>query len=171
MTLLDPALHRRYAELWLECERLADEYAARRRELQNLGEVISSQLVGEGLLGLPFEVGDRAFRSYLHTSMTVRRNAGVTAEGAIAALGAGGLAWMIAPSYSSARLSAWAKEELAEHRDLPAPILGAFHVHVEEELRLQGAIKKRSLAARAAEYFRRQSTRPSKPEEPKDTKP
>lgn len=157
MTLLDVSLHRRHAALWLECERLETELKAKTAELANLGRLLSDSMVDVGVLSLPFEAGDRAWTHYLHTSFSMRRRGEVDSDGAVAALESSGLEWMLRRTHSPQTLTSWAKEELAAERPLPEALGLAFYAHSEHELRLRGATKKRSAAAKAASFYRRQA--------------
>lgn len=157
MTIIDVSLHRRYADNWLEMERLEARLKELASEQRNLGAVIADNLVDAGVLALPFSNGGKNFTSYLHSSFSVRGNGGVGREEKLATLVDCGLDWMVERNYSAARLSAWAKERLASGQPLPPEFERAFHVHTEEELRLRGATSKKSLAAKAASYLRRRA--------------
>lgn len=157
--ILDIALHRRHAALWLECERLEAELKKKTAELAALGDVIGDNMVSLGVLSLPFQAESKGWTHYLHTSFSVRRRAEITQEEGIDALRRGGLDWIVKPSYAASTLSSWAREELANERALPSPVADAFYVHSEHELRLRGSTKKRSVSAKAADFYRGQARR------------
>lgn len=159
MTLLDISLHHRHAQLWLELEKLDRQIKAKAAELANVARLVADTMAEVGVSSLPFEYAGKQRTHYLHTSISVRRIGEVGSDEALAALDAAGLAWIIRPSYPASTLTSWAKEELANERALPEVLGSAFYVHAEHELRLKGGTKKRSAAAKAASFYRRQAAR------------
>jgi len=170
---LDVERLRKYVALWKRCERLERELKESVHALANLGVVCADSLVDEGVLGFPVEVDGEPFHLYMHTSLSVRSQPGVTAEERIAALREAELDWMIEPSYSPSRLTAWVKEQLGEHEEqIPFALSSAFDINVEDELRVRGGTQKKSLAAKAASFYRNSARREARArtQEPKDPK-
>ena len=129
-------LAREFAELTSQKRALDDQLSDVKEKLNELSPILLEEMVLSGVEKLPMIIGEDRITLYTKTLITARPKEGCTKHDVMKALKRGGLSKLVAESYNSNSLSAWARERLGEGQALPPSIERVLDIN--EHTQVQG---------------------------------